>query len=838
MRLNRVLLLAATINILIFALVSTISCSGDGSKGPEGGNCWVEDSDEGWNVMCGKDGKNRQVGTLKQSDEGTQGAQGPAGSQGAQGSYCQLGSTFSQSKGGYEILCGGVSQGFLDGCDVTSYPRNENQATIVCGLSKPISLCGGTIFDPSKSYCKEDGKVGTGAEIKKCGKDTYNKSIQYCGYASKADAEKKLEKVLPLCGNDIKNPSAADPFTPMYLNKDTLDVVGTFDGITRTEATCKTLGGTWTGGTAPAGTCAVTISNCLAFADGVPNPAPIYDSKGKLTNDGAATNCLYYESKWKDEYCRYFPYFDANDKQRLWAYPSTEYCGGINAAKTSANALNEGSWKRQYCGFKDKNALVKSVQGGIDPAGKFIATAACDDYGTGLLKEKFRMTPEYAVASSGVVVIGPNEKAFDHSYCGVTLQNYIDGKRTTTTLNVQDVCPSNVVGKNRPNEGSWKNEYCGFIVTNGKVSDNKQAYPDLCDDLTLGPKEEAYDADAGFGFCQSNRKGITKYAPASEKCATGKGEKKTYKTTNEKTGTESGWKGEYCGYADAKEDSYSVQTGICDDDKGPNEDGWKYGYCQGYKDEETGLVKTRLVRSDVTCQDNKQLNVNGWEEEYCGYPSADISETTVQKGACDDGKGPNSDSFGGGYCRASKPNEKGVSLTGYVSSGGYCGESGKPNDGEWKNEYCGQDESGELKVYAGACGDGKGPNSDAFGAGYCAGVLDEKETKYVAISEETCDGKPNDGSWKGEWCFKGDSKIAACTGNYLALTDKNSTDPFSVRCIFRNDHVCSANLLRACDKDACAALDGDYVWNDENSECLEPTSPAAKRFIAKKLARK
>jgi hypothetical protein len=233
-----------------------------------------------------------------------------------------------------------------------------------------------------------------------------------------------------------------------------------------------------------------------------------------------------------------------------------------------------------------------------------------------------------------------------------------------------------------------------------------------------------------------------------------------------------------------------------------------------------------------------QYNVNGWEGEYCGLATADATETTKLSGACDDGKGPNSDSFNGGYCRASQPTEKGVSLTAYVSASDYCGETGKPNDGEWKGEYCGKNADGDPTVYSGACGDGRGPNTDSFGGGYCAGVLDGKQTVYAEISEETCGGTPNEGSWKGEWCFKGDNKIAACTGNYLAVTDKNSTDPFSVRCIFRNDWVCSTSLLQPCDKDACAALEGGYVWNEENSECLEPTSPAAKRLAAKKAAKK
>jgi len=289
------------------------------------------------------------------------------------------------------------------------------------------------------------------------------------------------------------------------------------------------------------------------------------------------------------------------------------------------------------------------------------------------------------------------------------------------------------------------------------------------------------------------------------------------------------WQWQYCGYAGKAEDQLKVHSGICDDDKGPHESGYNAGYCQAYKDEETGVVKTKFVSGDK-CDSGDNINevvpgpgATEWKGEYCGYAGKDVTETTLQTGACDDGKGPNSDSFGGGYCRATKPNAAGVSLTEYTTN--FCGEDGgKPNAGEWKGEYCGYASATSAsadKVYTGVCDDGIGPNSNGFEAGYCQGIQGSQKTEYTT---DLCgDTKINEGSWKGEYCFS-DNKVASCTGGYKANTERNSTDPFTVRCTFQGNFVCGDDTLKACDADGCEALGAGYRWDAAGYECRESSN--------------
>jgi len=884
MRLNRVLLLAATINILIFALV-LISCGSDGSKGGDGASCWAEgDSDDGWEVICGKDGKNRTVGYLRQSDEGTPGAQGSTGPQGALGSYCQLG---NNTINGYEILCGGTSQGFLDGCTVTGYPRNDYMATITCGKSKPINLCNGEIFDPAKKACSdEDGTlIAGGVQLKTCGKATYNPSTQYCGYATKADADKKSETVLALCGNDIKK-----PFEPFPLNKEDLLITD----IARQD-TCVLFGGKWT-----SSGCSISDDADVEVDDytgtdpknrvGLTKKEKCekYAPMGYLDD---SDNCHYKLSKWKYEYCRYYPYFDGN-KQKLWAYSSTEYCGisgndiasGDNSKRIPANAINAalpdgkggytGGWQKQYCGYKDKNTAVKTVLGGLSTADNVRLISLCDDYGyqftassgaestkiPALNSSSEYVNPENVIAYNNslnlsnapnasppykreLLSVGPNEKAFDYGYCVVGKESFLEGKTETEytekICGIRESATINKNGpstKNKPNNGSWKGEYCGWSIS-GKSPDfeyTSKVENDLCDDLN-GPKEfkdQITDPKIGVGWCRANRNGLTEYAAPDEKCIAGKegGTSFTYKTINEGK-----WKGEYCGYS--SKDTKAVLTGICDDDRGPSESEPNEGYCQGYKLQDSlWVAKTQWVPINTTCQDGKKYNEGSWKNEYCGIPAADISDNTLfTTGACDDGKGPNSESFGGGYCQAVQPDTlTGVTYTVYTSD--FCGDDAKYNENTWKGEYCGKDESGESKVYAGVCDIGGGPNSSGFGSAYCAGVLGSKLTQLTYISDATCQAKPNEGSWKGEYCFNGDQKIGICTGNHRPAADASSTDPYSVRCTFQNDYVCSTSKLGACDKDACDNLGEGYAWDSTNKECIESLAVAAKR--AKKLAKK
>jgi len=891
MRLNRVLLLAATINILVFALVF-ISCSGDdGARGKDGGNCWVEDSSDGngWDVFCGSSDK--PIGGLKNNDSGDRGEPGDPGAQGKQGDYCLLGNSTAN---GYEILCGGESKGFLDGCTVTSYPRNQFQSALACGKgTKPINLCNGKIFDPAKSFCDENN--GETLETAKsqgiCGPKltTYNKNTHYCGFATKADSEKGIESVIPLCGLDLPKTSN---FTVIMPNTD-IRVISereaenssrsyTLGGTSVAYASlstdnCKELGGRlddWSNGNGTGTShCVASLDVCRSqknsywiasqasgyrggsygiFIPGAPSSGANQDRHGA---------CATSPAKWNNEYCRHFVYFASNDyTTRLSAsIASNKYCTPSGEAEivvgasnsqlaVAANTINKDGWKSEYCGFAKSDVLTKSVVKGVcDDYGKFTkyghyGSVSADwqqNGGGSTIVPGLGPRPYVATATLVEQDVGPNELAFGYGYCTILEKDYSrlgDAAKTTYTSKLCGTSKNNKV-----NENTWKHEYCGYS-SDSKGNVTQTVFNDICND-GRGPK--ANENNFQNGYCEADRPtaayptGFTR--AAVKRCMVGKTPKAT--ATNEKT-----WQGQYCGYANATTNDLKVWDGICDDESGPHQEGYgyNYGYCQAYKNDETGKVKTALVLRADTCDDGKKYNEGAWKGEYCGIPAADQTLTTVQQGGCDLGQGPNSGSFASGYCRAKQPVASGiyagVSLTEYTVD--FCGESGKPNDGAWKSEYCGIDASGSQTVQTGVCDDGIGPNSSGFGSGYCAGIDPSKKSeadryKKTVYTSDFCgeSGKPNDGSWKGEYCFA-DKQVGTCTGGYKADVTKNSTDPLTVRCVFTNNFTCSTSNLVACDKDNCDALGVGYAWDSANNECVDAKAePKAKRAL-KKLAKK
>jgi len=897
MRLNRVLLLAATVNILIFALVF-ISCSGeDGKRGPDGRNCWVSDSDDGWDVFCGE---GNRVGGLKNNDSGERGEPGDPGAPGKQGDYCLLGNSTAN---GYEILCGGESKGFLDGCTATSFPRNEFQSVLACGKNtKPINLCKGKIFDAVKEVCDDvDGTVVNLKEVQAtCGPKltTYNKTTHYCGYASKADYSRGTLSVLPLCGTDLPKPynnimiPNSNVSSILYAVKDktgmdedgnhlttTSDGISSFTSPTNlTNEQCAGIGGRniktsdgtlWVTAN-PQVPNAANVAYCVASADvcrqgtntyWIASTASIGAGGGKWLGgteglkipNSYYPRCVKVSPDWNYDYCSYFTYFASGDsKQKIASIVTNQYCGPADVfgawsdetRAVAANAMNSGSWKGEYCGFAKADVLTKSVVKGV-----------CDDYGANAkmgpdngedpyniygpnkgggkrqLNNLFQSTSGgNPVAQNNILNkdYGPNEIAFGYGYCTITAADYKNYRDNAKTKYSSRLCGTNK--NNKPNDGKWKNEYCG-LSSDSKGNVTQVVLSDICDNL-VGPKSED-NPNFTNGYCEAERPSDAyptgKTFNSTKRCPVGKAQKLT--ATNEKT-----WQGQYCGYANATSNDLKVWDGVCDDGYGPHQEGYgyNYGYCQAMKDEDSGKAKTKLVTRADTCDDGKRYNEGSWKGEYCGVVSKEATETTVQQGGCDLGEGPNSGTFGSGYCRARQPAltglYAGVSVTEYSIE--FCGENGKPNDGSWKGEYCGYTAEGTQTVQTGVCGDGTGPNSTSFGTGYCVGVQGSKKTQYTS---ELCgeDGKPNEGSWKGEYCFA-DKKIATCTGGYIANPTKNSTDPLSVRCTFTNSFVCSTTNLAACDKDACGALTG-YAWDDANNECKEVKAvPTAKRLAKRK----
>jgi len=157
MRLNRVLLLAASVIFMVFAMVFTISCSGDDGKDGSLKSCTLQTStapNGGVDVIC--EGTN--LGNIPpgpRGEQGLKGEQGPAGV--APPGVCQLG-TQDPITQKWSIVCngtiidGGEITGTLDGCKVDKSASKNFQQVFVCG-NEEIYFCSGKLFDPEENHC-------------------------------------------------------------------------------------------------------------------------------------------------------------------------------------------------------------------------------------------------------------------------------------------------------------------------------------------------------------------------------------------------------------------------------------------------------------------------------------------------------------------------------------------------------------------------------------------------------------------------------------------------------------------------------------------------------------
>jgi len=827
MRLNRVLLLAATISIMIFALVFTVSCSGDdGKAGRNGDICTVEPNGEAWDVYCNGD---KFIGTLKNNDTGEPGAAGAAGApgaQGADGSECHL--------SGLNIVCNGETKGSLESCASTIDPTNKQHITVTCGKST-IEICEGTLpwcancsnrgyaeygtklFDPSKNSCSESGaivlsKVYEGICPDK--KTTYDKRKEYCGMGTGTDSTKYPKQTF--CGANLGAKNKLNMVEATNSNGGDLDQVA-----------CRDSSFFWDGfvcwrNTNKGEYCRYSITNTDVSLnvnniklDTVAYPSTEVCDDGKKPNNG----------KYNREYCGFKQnenktslQKDACDDYFLGQVVNVGFSSvqGPNNGVAAPNRANAGTTKT-ILGYVDarntRGAYTESYTFYYGSTGlrnghytKEVASNPITDWGS------WTETYSYPAITAAKYNFGPHERGYNSTYCEVTSAN--KDKVPLKTVTSDNFC--NYSDKSTSlnyrvaiNKGTWQGQYCGF---RDATNTSKVVYKDRCSQpdvaggtVYTGPNEVGYKR----GYCQAGRNGETRYT--EDFCETGSGTNTTKQTINEKT-----WKSQYCGVN--KNSVAARYSDICDDGKGPNSDSYNGGYCRFSK---AGKSKY----STELCGDDSKPNDGAWGAEYCGYPDTLTTVTTLLKGACDDGDGPNSYAFGGGYCAAINPAFIKALDTLHKTeySADFCGASAsKVNENTWKSEYCGYADSTATTpiVQTGICDDGLGPNQERFGAGYCQGLELTGKTTLSAIK---CDGvKFNEGAWKGEYCFT-DNKIAACTGGRKANEEKMSTDPFSIRCEFLNTFLCSESNLIACDKDGCDHLNknDNLVWDEAAYLCKE-----------------
>jgi hypothetical protein len=619
MRLNRVLLWAAAINIMIFAMVFTISCSGDdgkdGRSGTDGSSCTADKKGDKYEISC--DGV--VVGELS---DGTNGLDGTVGKN---GQSCWLGDKVG---GSYQILCGeegkGEVKGSLDVCSIENL--NAHETNIICGTTT-ISMCDSKTYDPELEEC--DAKTGVKSLELECENGVkYTPKTQYCGYA-----DKNAKKASPLyfC-NLSKAVNKAEPNKEEWNNEycrftsDTTVVAsavfcegkrlndndwkGEYCGYKSASASTKTVETDICGdGKGPneegyqKGYCQMehrdstrtvytevfcngagnstarnTVNRVqksngkgIVVAADFPNEYCGYSSTANQTNDikttlkgacgdGKGPN----EQGYNQGYCQ----MEHVDSTRT-VYTEV-FCNGAGNS-TARNKINEatkdivttGDWKGQYCGFASlaaQNSDTKTMHSGACGDGK-----------------------------------GPNEQGYAQGYCVADK----DGKTTYT----EDFCRGNgnTTAKGAPNSGSWKSEYCGFASLAAQNSDTKTVRTGICGD-GRGPDEVGF----GKGYCQVENKESKSTVYTEEFCGTGTA---VANMVNQTT-----FQNHYCGYATKAAQDSDTRTrlnGGCDDGVGgPNFYGYNQGYCQGTRDSKMSTY------TEVFCGTAK-FNEGSWKNQYC-----------------------------------------------------------------------------------------------------------------------------------------------------------------------------------------------------------------------------
>jgi len=779
MRLNRVLLLAATVNILIFALVFTISCSSgeDGKNGKNGTACIVDDD---WNIVC--DG--REVGKL----EGTAGADGQPGRPGKDGKGCWLGP--KTDNGSYEILCGtednSESKGMLVGCNARDLGPFEIELT--CGMTK-VNMCKGIVFDPEESNCTTAGAIVAGPKTPElCGKVEYDPTKQYCGYSEK-------------------------------------------DSLNVTEVP--------------------------------PYPTTIYDLCGTKSGGYVKPNL----AKWDEEYCRFI-----DSTHAVVAMPRTntsDLCDKL--------PLNKDKWKGEYCGYKSNAALKKTILTGIcDQKGNSIKTTMNDCIAFEQAANSLTLVQATTKCATEEFQ-GPNEKAFGQGYCEVKDADKLTGKTTYS----EKTCGAS----GRINKDKWSNEYCGF--TNVKSAAPDKIYKPLCDEAATAvsyysngsagyfAKLSANDIFVNYNKGPSllkikNNEGTQDSLLVKDYCAWQENGKTILTTVcgeNAKPNGGNKWNKDYCGFKSDKvpvagtsnttfhphQDSLIAlyTAGLCDIGGGPfsrdrlssspgaaypaNVDSKWNGYCQG----NAINAKTTLVAPTDTCGDGKKKNLGKWNKEYCGWAagatvafngSAPASTDLIdannaptskqQNDACEDGTGPrdglvNPNPISGGadlkaalnsskdnYCAIVNTVAGKIVPSKKTTAVSACTDGTKPNDKTWKGEYCGVRDAGGTTSTKGLCGDGNGPRLTALNItnkAYCQQASEGASGTVLASTATGANGSTGAGGycgdisvptslktvnadyWKNEYCYS-DKKVNTCPGGRPGITTAKSTDPVNERC--------------------------------------------------------
>jgi len=792
MRLNRVLLLAATISIMMFALVFTISCSdgNDGKAGKDGKSCVIEADGSSWSIVC--DGKT--VGTME-GIAGKDGIPGKSGNPGKDGSGCWL--TPIDGVSGYDIICGtgttGAKIGTLDGCSASG---SSYDLTLDCGTTK-VFLCSGIAYSPSLETCVSGELISADAEEEEaalCNGVEYNKNTHSCGFGEWDTDETGPRTIFPLCkkalipsttdaGVLVESPNNSDG--DWELNKESWNN----DYCSYISATKKIIlslndeenlcdgqplnNGSWQTeycGFTNSSATKRTVQKGACDIEGYGSDYEIYE--GLTPGTQSDRNKKYVgpnQRAFGQGYCMVDYVLSKTKGLKDDGKPYTQYSEELCGA---SGTPNKDSYKREYCGWTKPTNTAPSTKSkvyndacfnGEEPQGFHRAGESNDE------SDLFYSIFHYGASGNIEMEDLTDDEGYNaRNYCGYSgglgnSDNRAEASNTTV-LFINATCGDN----GKPNATKWNNEYCGYNkIEDFLAKDADGQY------IVLNNADWVATEHNNYAGKNSKKK--------SDKCDDGEA---PFMILNW-NGQEGTIDGATLGHADADNNyksycQWNPQTKRTELVGGPN------AYC---KVTSNGAVK------------GSRINDKKWAKQYC---SGSTDNEKVWTNACDDMRSNDlDDDYGKPYYGSLTATAAAVARNycsylfdidpvlgviphTYTSVTQSCDNAGKvkPNEKSWLNQYCGADN----KLQSGLCGDGLGPKqAGAPGNAYCQMPSEfAKYTIRVGAPDALCGGKStgkmNENTWQNQYCFgesQSEKNVKSCPGGMVPVPKKtiDNTDP-------------------------------------------------------------
>jgi len=235
------------------------------------------------------------------------------------------------------------------------------------------------------------------------------------------------------------------------------------------------------------------------------------------------------------------------------------------------------------------------------------------------------------------------------------------------------------------------------------------------------------------------------------------------------------WKGQYCGFKEASDNTKSIVSNACGDGQGPDAVSYGDKYCRMLNKTDSLTTTSAVfcavgnssssVKTPINKVEKAEVTIADWKDEYCGYDSeADVTSKTLslRTGTCDYiysassyvpiNYGPNALPASGSYTWANqycqvqythRDSAKTTLVSGVttdkVGLNYYCiaklsefktaGSGDRLNENVWQDQYCAYTDTASVRkkepaIRTGICGNSEGPNSatlssTTWGNDYC-----------------------------------------------------------------------------------------------------------------------